>query len=89
MNPAKLRLYTSPHCGYCRLVLREAEKARVALEVIDIIDNPEVRERLVRSRGRGTVPVLGILRDDQEILMGESKDIIRYIRARASEPTVA
>lgn len=75
-----LKLFSSPYCGYCRRVLREAERLQVPLEVIDVWEQPEARERLYRERGRGTVPVLAIPDGGGERLLPESRDIIAFLR---------
>lgn len=83
MTDAKLTLYHSPWCGYCRLVRSQAKRLGVPLELVDINKDRQALERLVEARGRQTVPVLGIATPERERLMGESADIIRFLKTVA------
>lgn len=82
MNSPKLKLYYSPGCGYCHLVIRSAKQLEVPLELVDISRDRQALERLYEFRGRGTVPVLGIPNKNGagEQLLGESRDIITYLK---------
>lgn len=75
-----LTLYQQPFCPYCDDVRRAADELGIELRYVDVNRDREARNMLYERRGRGTVPVLGIPSDDGERLMGESQDIIAYLR---------
>lgn len=79
-----MTLYHLEYCPFCIDVRRSAEALGIELQLVDIGQNPEARAMLMERRGRGTVPVLGISSDDGERLMGESRDIIQYLRGLAA-----
>lgn len=79
-----LTLYHLEFCPFCVNVRRAAKELGIELELVDVGRNPEARAMLLERRGRGTVPVLGIPTDDGERLMGESRDIIDYLRGLAA-----
>lgn len=79
-----MTLYHSEYCPYCIDVRRSADALGIELQLVDVSRNPEARSMLMARRGRGTVPVLGIPSDDGERLMGESRDIIEYLRGLAA-----
>ncbi|MGH7856377.1 MAG: glutaredoxin 3 [Candidatus Binatia bacterium] len=60
-----MRIYTTSYCGYCRMAKRLLGEKGVAFDEIDVTDDPDVRERLVRETGRRTVPQVFI--DDRPI----------------------
>lgn len=80
----KLRLYQSETCSYCWVVRQAAARLRVDLELRDVGAEPSLRQMLIARRGRGTVPVLGIVRGESEELLGESADIVRYLERFAA-----
>ena len=79
-----MTLYHLENCPFCIDVRRSAQALEIELELVDIGRNPESRAMLMERRGRATVPVLGIVKDDAECLMGESRDIIEYLRGLAA-----
>ena len=79
-----MTLYHLEYCPFCIDVRRSAESLGIELELVDIGRDPKARAMLMERRGRGTVPVLGIPSDDGESLMGESRDIIEYLRGLAA-----
>ncbi|MGH1345997.1 MAG: glutaredoxin family protein [Nannocystales bacterium] len=79
-----MTLYHLEYCPFCIDVRHSAEGLGIELKLVDIGSNPEARAMLIERRGRGTVPVLGIPGDDGERLMGESRDIIEYLRGLAA-----
>lgn len=81
-RPEDLSLYLFEGCGYCELVRAAARDLDLELEERDIHAAPERRAELVEARGRATVPVLRIARDDRDEWMGESRDIVAYLYER-------
>lgn len=77
-------LYHLEYCPYCHRVLRAADQLGLDLKLVEITQHPEAKDRLFKERGRGTVPVLGIPTKNGEVLLGESSDIIDWLRDNAS-----
>jgi glutaredoxin 3 len=51
-----VRIYTAMYCGFCRMAKRLLAEKGVAFEEIDVTNDPEERDRLVRETGQMTVP---------------------------------
>ncbi|MCA9610396.1 MAG: glutathione S-transferase N-terminal domain-containing protein [Myxococcales bacterium] len=81
-HPEDLVLYVGTGCGFCQDVRLEAQALGVELEERDAWADADHRAALVEARGRRTVPVLRIHHDDADEWMGESVDIIAYLRER-------
>lgn len=81
----KFTLYDLQYCPYCHYVREAAEELGIELRIVDVRRNPEARQYLISERGRGTVPVLGIVEQDGERLLGESRDIVRFLREHARQ----
>lgn len=83
----RLALYKYDSCGYCRWVLRTIEELGLEgrIELRDVLREPSRREELFEARGRGTVPVLRIESDEGVRWMGESRDIIAWLKERFGE----
>jgi len=79
-----LTLYHLEFCPFCIDVRQAADEFGIELRLVDVGRDPDARAMLYERRGRGTVPVLGIPSDDGEQLMGESQDIIAYLRTLAA-----
>lgn len=74
----KLELFKMSTCPFCRKVFRAIdEMGRTDIEMHDIIENPEDKERLIREGGKMQVPCLFI--DGKPLY--ESDDIIAWLRA--------
>lgn len=58
---AKVEIYTSPFCGYCHAAKRLLTSKGVEFTEIDVIENPERRDEMVkRANGGRTVPQIFI-----------------------------
>jgi glutaredoxin 3 len=54
---AKVEVYTTPYCPFCVRATALLNSKKVAFEEIDVSDDPELREAMVkRAGGRRTVP---------------------------------
>lgn len=78
---ADFKLYHLHSCPYCLYVRRAADELGISLELIDVRRSPDARERLLKERNRSTVPVL----DTGAGLLGESKDIVAYLKRWAKQ----
>lgn len=57
---AKVVLYTTPYCPYCRMALRLFDAKGVSYENIDVTDDREKRRWLLEATGQHTVPQIFI-----------------------------
>jgi glutaredoxin 3 len=53
---AAVKIYTTQDCGYCRQAKQLLQRKGIPFEEIDVTDDPETRDWLVRETGRRTVP---------------------------------
>ena len=82
-TPAGLTLYQTLTCPYCAYVRDAAAGLGLALAARDTGTDDVAHEELFAARGRGTVPVLRIEHPGGRVeWMPESRDIVRYLRAR-------
>lgn len=68
-------IYTTNHCPYCQAAKRLLTSKKVAYKEIDVTDNDEERERLVKkSGGRETVPQIFV----DGNCIGGYDDLVRF-----------
>lgn len=77
-----LALYHFDSCPYCQRVRRALARLGVEVELRSIDESPEHYEALMAARGRGTVPVLRIRKEEGDEWMPESADIVAYLERR-------
>lgn len=75
--PAKVVVYTTGYCPYCRAAKDFLRSKGVAFEEIDVGDDEKLREQLVRMSGQETVPQ--IFADGRSI--GGYEDLVAYYRS--------
>lgn len=80
----QLALYKYDTCGFCRRVMMAIRELGLEdrVEYRDVLREPSHREALFEARGRGTVPVLRMEDESGVRWMGESRDIIAWLRER-------
>ncbi len=76
-----LRLYTSPHCQYCKRVETFLLANAIDHETCDIT-HPEHRDTLITLGGKMQIPFL--VDPEAGVHMYESDDIIAYVAAHYS-----
>jgi len=60
-SSTKVVMYTTPWCGYCRILKRHLTTAKIAFEEVDIERHPEFAIRIEEvTGGNRTVPTLKI-----------------------------
>ena len=85
-----LTLYASAWCPYCMMVFHALDALDLDVRRVDPRDDVEARRALYEARGHGTVPVLRIDHPDGRVeWMPESRDIVRWLRARYAVPAPA
>jgi glutaredoxin 3 len=57
---ARIRMYTTPWCGYCHHAKALLERTGLEYEEIDVADDPGFRQKLSDLTGRWTVPQIVI-----------------------------
>ncbi len=58
---AKVEIYTTPYCGYCRMAKQLLARKNVSYTEIDVSGNAALRQAMVkRADGRTTVPQIFI-----------------------------
>lgn len=79
----KLELFYFEQCPYCQVVLSALRTTGLESDVTfcDIIDEPHLKEKLVKDTGRSTVPCLYI--DGKP--MHESKEIAAWLHKYAKD----
>lgn len=75
---AKVEVYVTTYCGYCRAAKRLLEERRVPYLTIDLTNDHDKREELVRKHQWTTVPL--ILADGE--LIGGYTDLVQLDKER-------
>ncbi len=78
--PPALTLYHSEFCGYCYRVRAVIDELGLEVAYKSTLRDRVAASELLAARGRRTVPVLRIDHAEGQQWMGESADIIRYLR---------
>jgi glutaredoxin len=64
-------------------VRRAAAELGLELALVDLNEDSTARSVLLQARGRATVPVLRIPKDNGDLFLGESTDIVAFLRSWA------
>jgi len=58
---ARVTIYTTPSCGYCRAAKELLARKNVAFEEINVVGDPQLRQQMMaQAQGRTTVPQIFI-----------------------------
>ena len=74
---AKVELYTTDFCHYCRVAKSMLDDAKIPYEEINISGTPEMRDVLVNKTGEWTVPQIFV--DGQYI--GQDDELREWIKS--------
>jgi glutaredoxin 3 len=74
---ARVQIYTTDHCYYCRVAKALLDDAKIPYEEINISRTPEMREVLVQKTGEWTVPQIFV---DGEYL-GQDDELREWIKS--------
>ena len=69
----KIKIYSTPTCPYCHLLKEYLKEKNIEFEDIDVSQNQEALQELVKKTGAMAVPVIDI---DGEIVVGFDKEKI-------------
>ncbi|MDD4409622.1 MAG: glutaredoxin domain-containing protein [Candidatus Pacebacteria bacterium] len=70
---AKIRLFTTPVCPYCMTLKRFLKEKNVEFEEIDVTEDLEAQDEMIKKTDQSTVPVLAI---DEEFIVGFDRKVI-------------
>ena len=70
----KIILYTTQYCPYCDAAKEFLKKKNLKFSEIDVTDEDAMREKLVKSTGRETVPQIFV----NEKSIGGYEDLVKY-----------
>lgn len=73
----KVKVYSTPICPFCITLKEFLKKKEVDFEDIDISENEEAKERVVKNTGQNSVPVLEI--DGKFIVGFNRKEISKLL----------
>lgn len=67
----KVKIYTSPTCGYCEMAKDYFKKNKIKFEELDVAKDQKAAEELVKESGQMGVPVITIGEGkDKQIIVG-------------------
>lgn len=72
----KIKIYSTPTCPYCVLVKEYLKEKGFEFEDIDVSQNKEALNELIKKTGAMAVPVIEI---EKEIIVGFDKEKINQI----------
>jgi len=75
--PAEVKVYTTTVCPYCVRAKAVLAKRGIVYEEINVSNNPDVRDWLVKATGRKTVPQIFIAGEP----IGGSDELVALDRA--------
>jgi glutaredoxin 3 len=78
MSDAKVQVYVTDYCGYCRSAKRLLKERGVPFDEVNLSDQPALRDQLVARYHWTTVPI--IVADGD--LIGGYTDLVALDRAR-------
>lgn len=70
---AKIKIYTTPTCVFCRMAKDYFEEKGIAFEEFDVSSNPQKAQEMIEKSGQMGVPVIDI---DGTIVVGFDKERI-------------
>ena len=80
MPVTKIKIYSTPFCGYCKLLKQYLEEKKVIFEEIDVSQNDQAAQEMIIKSGQQGVPVIIINQDGkEEVLVGFEKNKINKI----------
>lgn len=60
MSTVKVRMYTTPWCGFCAAARKLLDSKGIGFEDIDVSMDPELRQQMTKLSGGTTVPQIFI-----------------------------
>ncbi len=75
-------VYTTSTCPYCKLVKEYLDEHDVKYKNVDVGEDPEAANEMVKKSGQMGVPVIDV---DGEIVVGWNKDELEAALAKAGK----
>ena len=69
-----VKVYSTPTCPYCKMAKKFLQDNNVVFEDIDVSNDRQKAEEMIKKSGQMGVPVLDI---DGTIIIGFDKDVIK------------
>jgi len=66
----KIKIYSTPTCPYCKRAKAYLEEKGISYEDIDVSNNPQAADEMVKASGQMSVPVIMI---DSDVVIGFDK----------------
>lgn len=86
----RVQVYTTNYCGYCVRAKALLKRLNIAFEEIDVSDDPDKRDWLVKESGQRTVPQIFIdgrpVGGFTELAALERAGGLRELQASAASP---
>ncbi len=80
MSEAKITIYSTPYCGYCKLLKEYLDKNNIVYQEIDVSEDEKAQQEMITKSGQMGVPVIIIKKDgNEEIVVGFQKDKLAEI----------
>lgn len=73
---AKVKIYSTPTCPYCRMAKEFFKENNIKYEDIDVSENEQAAKEMVERSGHMGVPVIDI---DGKIVIGFDKEKIKKL----------
>lgn len=75
MSDIKIKIYSTPFCGYCKLLKQYLDENNVNYEDIDVSTDVEKQKEMIDKSGQQGVPVSIINKDGkEEVIVGFDKN---------------
>ena len=80
MSDTKIKVYSTPTCGYCKLAKQYFDEKNVEYEDIDVSSDEKAQEEMISKSKQMGVPVIIINKDDKEnVIIGFDKNKINEL----------
>ncbi|PJE51583.1 MAG: NrdH-redoxin [Candidatus Yanofskybacteria bacterium CG10_big_fil_rev_8_21_14_0_10_36_16] len=68
---AKVQIYTTPTCHFCKMAKEYFNEKNIAYEAYDVVSDAQKRQEMVEKSGSMAVPVIVI---DDKVIVGFDKE---------------
>lgn len=77
MSDAKITIYSTEFCGFCKLLKQYLDENNIEYKDVDVSSNEEVQKEMIEKSGQTGVPVSIIEKDgEEEVVVGFQKEKI-------------
>lgn len=78
----KITLYQYPFCPFCASVRSVLDELNLQFELVNVArdESDPIRKKIIEKSKCRTVPVIHVEDEEQKVWMGESRDIIKYLK---------